>query len=130
MNPEELRIGNWIEGQKSGVWNPFQLTVSTIKQLVDKEWLRDNRIPDINQYLRSITLTEEWFEKFGFKSFKIKGVTYSFSINTRTGYFEIDYNQNELCFYGYKSRRIVLKYVHTLQNLFYALTEEELKAKT
>ena len=97
MKPEELRIGNWVTYKGLDVrWSIEDFT----------EWSKANRIAD---YLEPIPLTDEWLERFGFYG-KHK------SINTRESKVFFDYN----------SKSIEIKYVHQLQNLYYALTKKEL----
>ena len=71
-------------------------------------------------HYKPIQLTEEWLVKFGF----IK--------RTPTGYyFDMGRMSINLPDFEYKNIRIdvKLKYVHQLQNLYFALTGEELTIK-
>jgi predicted nuclease of predicted toxin-antitoxin system len=74
-------------------------------------------------YVEPIPLTEEWLLKFGIERRQIKDL--------------ISYNTNQLELYQYASNNnkiffehadgeVELKYVHQLQNLYFALTGEEL----
>jgi len=122
MKANELRLGNYIESNingctriKSGI---VQLDEASLYYLfdVDNDWER----------LKPIPLTEEWLERFGFekensineewrkeKSLPIikEGDEFSFIV----GYYE-----NTIGFF---------KYVHQLQNLYFALTGKELELK-
>ena len=115
MNPSELRIGNWW---KHPVRGNIQLKKSHFGH--DALWL----------YGQAVPLTYKRLEQAGFKKYGIFGKTHSFSIKSLNSYyFELTVNQGEICFYGYKGRRAVLKHVHTLQNLYFALKNEELNFK-
>jgi hypothetical protein len=106
MKATELRIGNWV---KLGL-HEFAVELPDIRRL--KSW------PD--QY-KPIPLTEEWLIKFGFEIYEFdhKENQYRFKerlLVIRDGLF---------CDYG---TSVVLKHVHQLQNLYFALTGEELES--
>lgn len=80
-----------------------------------------------------IPLTEEWLLNFGFKKAKDE---------TKITYFNIDTEHAKYVIYSYKQKfdftidcnefcKVLrqLRYVHELQNLFFALTGKELKMK-
>lgn len=74
-----------------------------------------------------IPLTEEWLIKFGFNENGciLLGIDTSFHLLQITSNLDVnvyDINDNFVCL---KS----IKYVHELQNLYFALTESELKIK-
>jgi len=76
--------------------------------------------------LRPIPLTEEWFLKFGL--IKLRSPLLSFVM----GCYEISIipTHNEFGVYIPSGRIITkIKYVHQLQNLYFALTGEELELK-
>lgn len=87
-------------------------------------------IDDFNiRVCKPIPLTEEWLEKFGFNS-KYKSIHTHWNL----GGFGLDQASDEdddgnsipvkqEFYYGYK---LEVKYVHQLQNLYYAMTGEEL----
>ena len=111
MNPRELRIGNWYD--HNGDYR--QVTPNTIEEVWEAERV----------WCRPIPITEEWLLKFGFKQWgsykhlwKLKGV-HGFTITTVRGAFDL----NEYCFYRVNS----IEYVHQLQNLYFALTGNELE---
>lgn len=78
---------------------------------------------------RGIALTEEWILKLGFyqnsgvaeREYLIKGGYYMAVNHYENGFLFIDTN-------AWKYGRMI-KYVHQLQNLYYALTGEELTIK-
>ena len=119
MKASELRIGNSIMQDDDFVF-------VTLWRL---EFIGKNKL----EY-KSIPLTEEWLLKLGFDKlendiptyFKCFGnlieddYEYSFNIY-------VDSEQNH--FITVFGRKIIIKHVHQLQNLYHALTDEELTIK-
>ncbi len=128
MDVKELRIGNWVE-----------LVVEDGDEMVDsfEPVIRVDAIdydvfyPDKKEYyinanecmVKPIPLTEEWLVKFGLavdkwfidESFKItKDEHYGWEIHTQNA------THTKSIAFAY------IKYVHQLQNLYFALTGEEL----
>ena len=109
MKASELRIGNYynqFENTEKVSWSTLKtLEESTTEQL----------------WCKPIPLTEEWLLKFGFEK---KGVN-----RTRWTFWKIDLVEDEKGIYSFDESRIYIdiKYVHQLQNLVHALTNEELK---
>ena len=80
--------------------------------------------------LKPIPLTEEWLLKWGF--FKEKELTFTKEINENKQFSIVLYkNTNNWTFpYYHKVNTLTsFKYIHQLQNLYFALTGEELKIK-
>jgi hypothetical protein len=111
MKANELRIGNWYDD--NGVQK--QVTPSTIEEVWNAE----------RSWCKPISLTEKWLVKFGIKDLWIKeswkvvedtsdGETFGWSMFVRNA-----------C-YTKKIEFVYFKYVHQLQNLYFALTGEEL----
>ncbi len=104
MTVAELRINNWYKNMS--IDNPF----NQIKY--------GHEIDYVAVYCEPIPLTREWILNFGFQEkysekriyFRIKGML----IEVKNG-SKFYYNN------------IHLKHVHQLQNLYFALTNEELK---
>ncbi|MCT4135056.1 hypothetical protein HZP67_10000 [Elizabethkingia anophelis] len=108
MNPAELRIGNYVE-TKNGIKVVSQVTV-------------DSHCYFLEDHVKPINVTKEWLLKFGFGHTTIiyvKGMVLRLVDKHLAGGFE----DNE---YGIE-HEVKINYVHQLQNLFYALTSEELK---
>jgi hypothetical protein len=111
MRPEELRIGIWINTPDKGDHQ--------VQDGIEIHLLEGNP-PN------PIPLTEEWLLKFGFEKQQDGDLTiypgkncYAFSEQwIHNGYPTSDSNALMKC-----------KYVHQLQNLFFALTGEELTIK-
>ena len=117
MEASEVRIGNLLNHNNGFVVGPF--TVNSI-HISDLE--RGN---DYAKEYEPIPLTEEWLIKFGFgfKEYDSLGWIESpsdmfYSLKKRGEYY-----------YPYETDNVIqfeLKYVHQLQNLYFALTGEEL----
>ena len=129
MNANELRIGNYIErhNKVTGVKDVVQVGGGT--PLLAFEWmttLKFNPIP----------LTEEWLLKFGFefrnnnkqygwflKVSKNRVLAWCHSKEIGLEFDTEDYDYNNTLFDFH------CQYVHQLQNLYFALTGEELTLK-
>lgn len=103
----ELRIGNYVVDTEDG--NIMQVTCG-------------GQIDNSN-LMNPIPLTEEWLLKFGFGKDKDN----TFVINSYlywldTGFIQIALEYTPLA-------NITCKYVHELQNLYFALTSEKLTFK-
>lgn len=117
MKASELRIGNFVEfdGEESKI-ESISLGVKS-GHVVYLECYGDLILFD---HLEPIPLTEEWLVKFGFEE--------------KDGYFTKNkddiYNNYTDNSFDYVINGIVIieiKHVHQLQNLYFALTGEELK---
>jgi hypothetical protein len=130
MTAAELRIGNYYN--ENGVIK--QVSPSTIEEL----WFAER------SWVQPILLTEEWLLKFGFKAWDDKKTIYTLEIdideynNTcfrfwfQSDKLVFDYIQNEIhptesIFDDKNIIRLEIKYLHQLQNLYFALTNQELK---
>lgn len=111
MKANELRIGNYLN------------TVNGVKRVSDISvdrycWFTDNQC-------EPIPLIEEWLLKFGF-------VNQNYGWNIKDfGLFDHNYKKGELNLKLNASEVpiIEIKHVHQLQNLYFALTGEELEIK-
>ena len=118
MEAKELRIGNYVEND---IGDFILIDRDTLPFIVTK-WIKCHH---------PILLTEEWLVKFGFVK------NYYNDILNITGYWNkekdcgIDLEQNEIFVYRLNGRKRTLGivYVHQLQNLYFALTNEELTIK-
>jgi hypothetical protein len=112
MKAEELRIGNWITyaGQEIELTRQkFKLSVFTL---------------GLDELHEPIPLTKEWLIRFGFE------YNYSFDLYSKSG-FDIQLLENGIEFYigEYGSYFTWIECVHQLQNLYFALTGNELTIK-
>ena len=115
IKANELRIGNLI-------YNPVQkINFQADIQAISNVWYNYTRIQDL--HYQPIPLTEELLKKCGFKWINHALRKENISIRYLSKNYEI--------FISNEKRRFViqLKYVHQLQNLYFALTGEELEIK-
>ena len=116
MKASELRIGNWVNDPIHNKCN-FQ-----IEMFLGIDYFQPLTIdPDEELTLKisecePIPLTEEWLLKFGFENGNY------FILNDVIIYK--DYNDKYR--YEYNYGQLWVKHVHQLQNLYFALTGEEL----
>lgn len=122
MKANELRVGNLVhffmstrEEKVVEITPRWFCSLSAGKP--DSEQ-REIGASDLNGYWSGIALTEEWLLKFGFR----KGSLF-FSKAEFEFYFNDGDNGN---WYPVVGGSVSVEYVHQLQNLFYALTGEEL----
>lgn len=114
MDIKELRIGNFVN-------------LHDEQTEIDSVHFRDyyNEI-DTEEDYSPIPLTEEWLVKLGFAEheFNKKDFYYgNYSVTTFTGFkFWIVDSVDAPCY-------VEIKYVHSLQNLYFALTGEDLVVK-
>ena len=110
MKASELRIGNLINNGISDV----EISAKHILGINNRDY----------ETVRPILITNEWLVKFGFEKKNIINENH-YKINSDLTYI-IDYNF--LTFRGYILKDHI-KHVHQLQNLYFALTGEELEIK-
>ena len=117
MKTSELRIGNWVIVHH----NDVEIDFITNKEIVGAKGLHLTELKKV----KPIPLTEEWLLKFEFEYTKIAVGFNQF----RKGILELSITPNgyEL-FFTYKWVKI--EYVHQIQNLYFALTGEELTFKS
>lgn len=122
MEAKELRIGNLVYYENDKVTEE----ISTTNLIFIEYWNLNkgkNKTEPENRY-KPIPLTEEWLFKFGFE-LNNKGWS-----KDNIDYF-IEYNDNIFDVVAYSFYYIIaqIKYVHQLQNLYFALTGKELILK-
>lgn len=125
MDVRELRIGNYVDGIK---YINSEMVVSSIGY---QSMPGEDNLYLINSYpaygFKPIPLTEEWLLRFGFtgnKGYMRKDNDYSMHFEYVNDGWECN-----VCFGSYCEDSESLehiKYVHQLQNLYYALTGKEL----
>lgn len=117
MKANELRIGNWV-------WNePQQIPVQVDIKILQEQLNADK---GFGESWQPIPITEEMLLKFGF----VFGMKFQDFVRGKYCYVEI----LGCNFYGYFSENGVfyfnskteIKHIHQLQNLYFALTGEEL----
>lgn len=118
INPNELRLGNLFANiEDDSIYKVTKINEDTIEGICinNMGWFGEKHFHLIEQVL-PIEITEEWLLKFGFQEddafYHLNNIWIS---NFYEDYYSLD---------GVDSSKI--KYVHELQNLFFALTHEEL----
>jgi hypothetical protein len=135
MKPQELRIGNLIDYECT-----THVVIEIGKTLVESYWInwKDKKDEYICHYdeISPIPLTEEWLTKFGFKRYYDVNPVMGNQIIWRFGKLAIENRLGELRVLWYDadddygtSICLVVKFVHQLQNLYFALTDTELTYK-
>lgn len=116
----ELRIGNWV---KVG---DIESTVCLIDHNKFIQ-LQGNAVVNRPEQIEPIPLTPEILEKFGFEESYKSSYTHSFDFKQNTC-FGAGWNLVNNHFHiRYKGEQFTnIKYLHQLQNLYFALTSEEL----
>ena len=114
MKAAELRIGNWVEETYSGESGKVDMVVLSIIERMS------------NHSYKPIPLTEEWLVRFGF-------VSDPYHDTYQKGFLILNCDKTrgklELWPDNITGKVLYIKHVHTLQNLYHALTGEELELK-
>ncbi len=111
---KDLRIGNYVSGmfeieKIEGIYLSFVNT--------------DGRNHAPLQQIKPIPITEEWLLKLGFE-YNSFSLLYS---NRKQSEYDIQIIDDTFVIHKYGEEIVTLKYIHELQNLFFALTKNELK---
>jgi hypothetical protein len=118
MNARELRIGNFVD--RNGLMEIISINENKVRfydhynRMKTKHWFK------LDEFTKSIPLTEDFLLKLGFKKWNTK---------------ELIYSKKKLILHKRKDgwvlnrRTKVIIFVHQLQNLYFALTGEELELK-
>ena len=110
----ELRIGNWVNCECLD----FENECIQLENIHPKGTIVDGYPYSIKE-LKPIPLTEEWLLKFGFDKIDFQFIKNGIKL------FPI----RDLYYRGNFPIKSDIKYVHQLQNLYFALTGEELIIK-
>ena len=114
MKANELRIGNLVYLWHNALeYSEFEANYTAIRQIHQ----------GIEAYT-PIPLTEEWLLKFGFEK---DCDIYTLGVYTM---YSDDNNDLYFCFFMYGDWEKKIEHVHQLQNLYFALTGEELTYET
>jgi hypothetical protein len=123
ITPQELRIGNWLEwdDESHEQVQVEQITCNKDDSGEIQNWFVNGGL--IEDFVL-IPLTEEWLLKFGFNGDSILGTQTLYRLNG----IEIWAFRNDKTFMvdNIKRKKVELKFVHQLQNLYFALTGQEL----
>ena len=116
MKATELRIGNYLNGKQGHVIITEIRTNNSVKILDNTSSFY------VGTCLQPIPLTEEWLLKFGFKQISERVYIKNYHYGYEFGITNIFIIKNDNYFMRYKH----IQHVHELQNLYFALTGEEL----
>lgn len=127
MKVNELRIGNIISPLGKGITSVEGFCIWD--NLIQSSNFTERDIKDFEP----IQLTEEWLLKFGFEPVELN-VDKTYFIDNGRKCLEIDLSSCTVLYQSnigikYIDLNIDLEYVHQLQNLYFALTGEELELK-
>ncbi len=127
MISTELRIGNVIDGDAKGM-----RVVAILNDYIIAVTPQGNEITQRMELIKPTELTDEWKERLGFKG-----------TDTRKGFYHLQVNKSILLLVDKGKWELMtrinkiptafpcpqLKYVHSLQNLIFALTGSEIEIK-
>lgn len=129
LKANELRLGNWVNSKIKGCTRIKEGYVQLLEEQlyylfdVDDDWERIDPIP----------LTEEWLVKFGFdkdEEYDEGGlVDYRFILMNGSLEFVSFWNSEDLMVINQPQTGVDIEHVHQLQNLYFALTSQELTIK-
>jgi hypothetical protein len=124
MTANELRIGNWIYDGQVGFKEEFRVGSGDIVSIDSN---------DIDCDYRPIRLTEEWLVRFGFN---VRSISKTYSCYNKGERVQINIQRSEdlniyedTFWFKVYNGTISIRYVHQLQNLYFALTGNELTIK-
>ena len=127
MKATELRIGNYVWDDYSGEMIVWAISNNINTPLSDIGLKKKTHLPSGGYKIKNIApipLTKQWLKDFGFVD---KGTIF------KKGWFELWYSSyaenHQLRIYKVSNdieKTINIKYVHQLQNLYFALTGKEL----
>lgn len=121
MKANELRIGNWYLSTKFQV--PVICEMGDFYEIYARaDGSSEYTVDDI---FEPIPLTEEWLLKFGFRNECGYNCAVCYTLDFNSG-LTINFLNKELYCYLNSIRLDNIKYVHQLQNLYFALTGNEL----
>jgi hypothetical protein len=131
MNARELRIGNLVKvnGVEYYIYcihSPMEMKDESFSHKYFVDLLNYGIVSHLESDIEPIPLTEEWLERFGFVQNKVDWywIKDGFKLPNKQTITIVD-TTAVMC--PWSNREI--KYVHSLQNLYFALTGEELELK-
>ena len=112
MKSTELRIGDLVHYEYKEMSKDIEVNITVFQEL--ENFTYRNRI-------KPIPLSEDWLLKFGFDNSLVKDIYLALGYN-------VIHDEGKYYFRHYGLTKEV-EYVHQLQNLYFALTGEELTIK-
>ena len=123
MEETELRLWNWVNYYSNNiVWGEVRVNYNTFKTF---EQIEAHPNYEFKEFYKPIPLTEEWLLKFGFV-YDADSLTFDYEYNHFVFYLERDFKDIETFSFDSSFTETKVKYVHQLQNLYFALTGKEL----
>ena len=140
IDPKELRIRNWVTIDNPIAWPEMAnipVMVTSVEESLDEQFpespgairlkYEHDTYCQYSEFISPIPLTHEWLERLGFKYTDTPDDDYSKNGITIYGSpFEDYWRVEQINHIGMGQKPPKIKYVHQLQNLFFALTGEEL----
>lgn len=123
----ELRIGNWVNFSRI----PTQIEGISRRIRPDCGYFEIVGIsnPQKGIHITPIPLTEDWLINFGFKK-SIQGTAFFRNLKVYNHLFEPYIVNHKGWHLSLRAKKVAkLEYVHQLQNLYFAITGEELNVK-
>jgi hypothetical protein len=127
MKASELRIRNWLNGNYNGFSKDVQVYAFDHKEIQHTD---EKQIPIPIENFKLIPLTEEWMEKLGAIRDKYNDLFIPVPTGVDVGLYLVNgfIQETKDCVCPMANYKHI-KYVHQLQNLYFALTGEELTIK-
>ena len=129
MKANELRIGNFVFDDENKPMKVARVETQECTDFNGNDEFNviiehiDKNIGYYESKINPIPLTEEWLKKFGFTREEFRGNIGKYRV-FKKGLFV--YNSNSKWWYNDRQLPNHIKYIHQLQNLYFALTNEEL----
>ena len=124
MKATELRLGNYVSVNRGDGFVTIVVDLDLLAEIQKADWP-----------FEPIAITGDWLMKLGFTICESKIIDNPDIFTIQISNHEtLDYEDEEFFIAGVNSHRVVdlwnsPKYVHQLQNLYFALTGEELATK-
>tara|TARA_R110000744_G_scaffold148351_1_gene261363 strand:- start:1985 stop:2344 length:360 start_codon:yes stop_codon:yes gene_type:complete len=119
MEAKDLMIGNLLSYEQT-----THRVISINGKSIRSVWKGNQRIDEYDDFVfhyKPIPLTEEWLLKFGFDNSLVKDIFLALDCN-------VIYDEGKY-YFRRRGFQMVINHVHQLQNLYKALTNEDLKIK-
>ena len=124
IKANELRIGDYAHSKNDGIIKITNISEKSVTVLQDNFCNNFcNNIP--KNLINPIKINQEWLIKFGFKK---KGTSFFIIIGSKLELLNVS-NKDFVAYFKGSTINIKIKYVHQIQNLYFALTGEELTLK-
>jgi len=146
MKANELRIGNYIANGVEGIFKSDIMSIGKVLEIGNEGRKFEQIYCECEESLEwffkdlycGIPITEKWLLNFGFEQYGQKNEANPMVLNSRDFDFAIyppsDFYKKQYWHTGIiesinSHKTLNIKYIHQLQNLYFALTGEELIIK-